>query len=159
MLIRFSHPSWQVTVNDRKFSTPVLLPESLDKLKEITTYISGVLKRPVYADLPEKQFRSYYKKLLVDHIKTRDVNKVIISYTGRFLNFIDLCIIHLFGSGYQTEDIDISNPSTFLCVLGDVVLGPDGIPVKDHKYVFSPEVVQRKVRMHLISLYRPKYFF
>ena len=63
------------------------------------------------------------------------------------------------ASGYQTEDIEISDTSTFLCVLGDVVLGPDGLPVKDHKYVFSPEVVQRKVMMHIFILQRFNYFF
>jgi hypothetical protein len=72
-------------VHDRKFTSKILLPDNLDKLKEITTYISGVLKRPVYADLPEKQFKEYYKKQLVDHIHSRDVNKVIVSYTGRLI--------------------------------------------------------------------------
>ena len=62
------------------------------------------------------------------------------------------------GSGYQTEDIDISDTSTFLCVLGDVVLGPDGIPVRDHKYVFSPEVVQRKVMINLYISAKSKSF-
>ena len=51
---RFSHPSWLVTVFDREYTTSILLPDNLDRLREITTYISGVLKRPVYADLPEK---------------------------------------------------------------------------------------------------------
>jgi hypothetical protein len=72
-------------VHDRKFTSKILLPDNLDKLKEITTYISGVLKRPVYADLPEKQFKEYYKKQLVDHIHSRDDNKVIVSYTGRLI--------------------------------------------------------------------------
>lgn len=72
-------------MHDRKFTSKILLPDNLDKLKEITTYISGVLKRPVYADLPEKQFKEYYKKQLVDHIHSRDVNKVIVSYTGRLI--------------------------------------------------------------------------
>ena len=56
--------------------------------------------------------------------------------------------------GYQTEDVKITDPSTFLCVLGDVVLGPDGLPVEDHKYVFSPEVVQKKVNksQHIMEL-------
>ena len=70
-----------MTVYDRKYETKVLLPDNL-KLKEMTTYISGVLKRPVYADMPEKQFRKYFKQQLRDHIKMRDVNKIIISYTG-----------------------------------------------------------------------------
>ena len=48
--------------------------------------------------------------------------------------------------GYQSEDIIVSDPSTFLCVLGNVVLDENGLPVQEHKYVFSPEVVQRKVR-------------
>ena len=71
-----------MTICDRKFQTDILLPDNLDKLKEISTYISGVLKRPVYADLPEKKFKEYYKKQLVEHINCKDVNKVIISYTG-----------------------------------------------------------------------------
>ena len=83
LIFRFSHPSWQVTVYDRKFTTNILLPDNLDKLKEITTHISGVLKRPVYADLPEKQFKEYFKAQLVEHIRSRDINKVIISYTGK----------------------------------------------------------------------------
>ena len=87
-LFRFSHPSWEVTVYDRKYETKVLLPDNL-KLKEITTYISGVLKRPVYADMPEKQFRKYFKQQLRAQIKTRDINKVI-SYTGIKTH---LCII------------------------------------------------------------------
>ena len=45
----------------------------------------------------------------------------------------------------QEEDLDIADPSSFLCVLGNIVLDQDGLPVHDHKYVFSPEVVQRKV--------------
>ena len=95
-LLRFSHPSWQVTVYDRKKTTNVLLPDSLDKLKDISTYISGVLKRPVYADLPEKQFRTYFKKQLVDHINSRDTTKVIISYTGAyFIVFKVEIILHL----------------------------------------------------------------
>ena len=57
---------------------------------------------------------------------------------GDFLNFLSL--------GYQTEDIDVLDPHTFLCVLGTVVMDENGLPVQDHKYVFSPEVVQRKVR-------------
>ena len=57
---------------------------------------------------------------------------------GDFLNFLSL--------GYQTEDIDVLDPHTFLCVLGNVVMDENGLPVQDHKYVFSPEVVQRKVR-------------
>lgn len=81
-LLRFSHPSWQVTVFDRTKTTQVLLPDNLDKLKEITTYISGVLKRPVYADLPDKLFRVWYSKQLVEHIHSKDLNKVIVSYTG-----------------------------------------------------------------------------
>ena len=72
---------------DRDNTTQVLLPDNLDKLKDITTHISGVLKRPVYADIPEKLFRA--------------------------------------------------------CT---VVMDENGLPVQDHKYVFSPEVVQRKVR-------------
>ena len=79
---RFSHPSWQVTVFDRKKTTKVLLPDNLDKLKDITTYLSGVLKRPVYADLPDKMFRNWFQKQLVEHINSRDINKVIVSYTG-----------------------------------------------------------------------------
>ena len=79
---RFSHPSWQVTVEDRKRSSKVLLPDNLDRLKEINTYISGVLKRPVYADIPDKQFKAYFQKQLVEHIQGKDINKVIISYTG-----------------------------------------------------------------------------
>ena len=88
-LFRFSLPSWEATVYDRKYETKVLLPDNL-KLKEITTYISGVLKRPVYADMPKKQFRKCFKQQLLAHIKTRDINKVIISYTGIKTN---LCII------------------------------------------------------------------
>ena len=71
-----------MTVFDRKKTTQVLLPDNLDKLKDISTHISGVLKRPVYADLPEKMFRTWFKKQLVEHISSRDVTKVIVSYTG-----------------------------------------------------------------------------
>ena len=78
----FSHPSWEVNVEDRKRSSKVLLPDNLDRLKEINTYISGVLKRPVYADIPDKQFKAYFQKQLVEHIQGKDINKVIISYTG-----------------------------------------------------------------------------
>ena len=46
---------------------------------------------------------------------------------------------------YQEEDIDIEDSSSFLCVLGHTVLNQDGISVQDHHYVFSPEVVQKKV--------------
>ena len=82
-------------MHDRKFASKILLPDNLDKLKEITTYISGVLKRPVYADLPEKQFKQYYKKQLVDHIHSRDINKVIVSYTGRLdIELGQYCLIH-----------------------------------------------------------------
>lgn len=62
--------------------TQVLLPDNLDKLRDITTHISGVLKRPVYADLPEKLFRTWYNKHIVEFIQSRDVSKVIVSYTG-----------------------------------------------------------------------------
>ena len=48
--------------------------------------------------------------------------------------------------GYQEDDIRTGDASTFLCVLGHLVLDQDGLEVKEHKYVFSPEVVQRKVR-------------
>ena len=47
--------------------------------------------------------------------------------------------------GYQEEDVDASDSASFLCVLGSTVLDKDGLPVTEHKYVFSPEVVQRKV--------------
>ena len=67
---------------DRDNTTQVLLPDNLDKLKDITTHISGVLKRPVYADIPEKLFRAWYSKQLVEHIHSKDLNKVIVSYTG-----------------------------------------------------------------------------
>ena len=70
---------------DRQQTTSILLPDNLDRLREITNYISGVLKRPVYADLPEKQFREYYKRQLVEHISSKDTNKVIVSYTGKYL--------------------------------------------------------------------------
>lgn len=50
-------------------------------------------------------------------------------------------------TGYQEEDIDISNPGSFLCVLENYVLDQDGVPVQDHHYVFSPEVVQKKVSL------------
>ena len=86
---------------DRKYTTNILLPDSLDKLKEITTYISGVLKRPVYADLPEKQFRDYYKKQLVDHITSRDITKVIISYTGSAFLYVKLPSLVLLDSLLQ----------------------------------------------------------
>ena len=59
-----------MTVFDRTRTTQVLLPDNLDKLKEITTYISGVLNRPVYTDLPDKLFRVSYSKQLVEHIGT-----------------------------------------------------------------------------------------
>ena len=39
----------------------------------------------------------------------------------------------------------IDDPTSFLCVLGNVVIDQNGFPIVDHKYVFSPEVVQRKV--------------
>ena len=56
---RFSHPSWQVTVYHRKTTTQILLPDNLDKLKEVNSYISGVLKKPVFTDLPDKKFRTW----------------------------------------------------------------------------------------------------
>ena len=86
--LRFSYPSWQVTVEERKRKTQVLLPDTLDQLKEITTYISGVLKRAVFADIPEKLFKLYFKRKLVEHIRDKDINKVIVSYTGRFGHFL-----------------------------------------------------------------------
>lgn len=65
----------------------------MDKIKDINNYISGVLKRPVYADLPNNQFRTYYRKQLVDHIKTKDTNKVIVSYTGTLVLFFKCLIV------------------------------------------------------------------
>ena len=54
--------------------------------------------------------------------------------------------------GYQSEDIIVSDPGTFLCVLGNIVIDENGLPVQEHKYVFSPEVVQRKVRYGCINI-------
>ena len=82
IFFRFNYPSWQVTVSDRKNLIQGLLPDNLDRLKDINNYISGVLKRPVYADLPDKQFIAYFRKQLKEHIHTRDITKVIVSYTG-----------------------------------------------------------------------------
>ena len=83
VILRFSYPSWQVSVSDRKNLTQVLLPDNLDRLKDINNYISGVLKRPVYAELPDKQFIGYFRNLLKEHIHTYDITKVIVSYTGK----------------------------------------------------------------------------
>ena len=47
--------------------------------------------------------------------------------------------------GYQEDDIRTDDTGTFQCVLGNLVLDQDGLPIEDHKYVFSPEVVQRRV--------------
>ena len=47
--------------------------------------------------------------------------------------------------GYQQEDIDSQDPCFFLCVLGHIVLNQDRLSVDDHHYVFSPEVVQKKI--------------
>ena len=58
-----------------------------------------------------------------------------------------------FLKGYQEEDIDILDPKSFLCVLGNLVLDENGIPVEEHKYVFSPEVVQRKVKFDKLSVF------
>ena len=143
---RFSHPSWQVTVEDRKRRSKVLLPDNLDGLKEINTYISGVLKRPVYANIPDKQFKPTSRSSLLStsraktSIKSSSATLVFSLQLGKSIpiSFIIL--------GYQEDDIDISNPSSFLCVLGNTVLNQDGVPVLDHQYVFSPEVVQKKVK-------------
>ena len=59
----------------------------------------------------------------------------------------------LLFKGYQEEDIDILDPKSFLCVLGNLVLDENGIPVEEHKYVFSPEVVQRKVKLYRLSVF------
>ena len=56
--------------------------------------------------------------------------------------------------GYQEEDLDIQDPSSFLCILGHTVLNQDEISVEDHNYVFSPEVVEKKAQLKLCKFRR-----
>ena len=69
------------------------------------------------------------------------------------LNYLDISISQFYRfKAFKRRTFDICDPKTFLCVLGNLVLDDNGIPVEDHKYVFSPEVVQRKVKFNIFSL-------
>ena len=41
--------------------------------------------------------------------------------------------------GYQEDDIDPNDPSTFRLVIGHQVLDENGVEKLDHKYVFAPD--------------------
>ena len=80
--IRFSFPSWQLLIHDRKQTSYVLVPEYIEKCKEFTNHISSVLKRSFFATIPDKQFKEYFRSQLINHINTKDVKRLIVSYTG-----------------------------------------------------------------------------
>ena len=80
---RFSFPSWQLEVKDRKKVSFVLIPEYMEKNKEITNHISSVLKRSFFLSIPDKKFREYFRAQLIHHINTKDIKRLIISYTGK----------------------------------------------------------------------------
>ena len=79
---RFSFPSWQMEVHDRKNISFVLVPDYMDKGKEITNHISSVIKRSLFSTIPDKKFKEYFRTQLMNHIKTKDVKRLIVSYTG-----------------------------------------------------------------------------
>ena len=79
---RFSFPSWQLEVQERTNSSLVLVPDYMEKGKEITTYISSIIKRSLFSTIPNKKFKDYFKAQLIHHIDTRDVKRLIVSYTG-----------------------------------------------------------------------------
>ena len=59
------------------------MPENLDKNKDITSHISTVLKRSFYCTIAPKQFKEYYKSEIIHHIQTKDLQQMIVSYTGK----------------------------------------------------------------------------
>ena len=85
---RFSFPSWQLEVQERTNSSLVLVPDYMEKGKEITTYISSIIKRSLFSTIPNKKFKDYFKAQLIHHIDTRDVKRLIVSYTGASFSFL-----------------------------------------------------------------------
>ena len=79
---RFTYPSWQLEVHDREYRSMVLMPEGVDRLKTILTTLSEVLKRGFYSSIPDKKFIDYYQLQIIEHLTTKDINRVIVSYTG-----------------------------------------------------------------------------
>ena len=69
-------------VHDRKNISFVLVPDYMDKGKEITNHISSVIKRSLFSTIPDKKFKEYFRTQLMNHIKTKDVKRLIVSYTG-----------------------------------------------------------------------------
>ena len=85
---RFSFPSWQLEVQERMNSSLVLVPDYMEKGKEITSYISSIIKRSLFSTIPNKKFKDYFKAQLIHHIDTRDVKRLIVSYTGALFSFL-----------------------------------------------------------------------
>ena len=85
---RFSFPSWQLEVQDRKKTSFVLVPEYIERSKEVTNHISTVLKRSFFSTIPDKKFKDYFRTQLINHINTKDVKRLIVSYTGIVLYYV-----------------------------------------------------------------------
>ena len=79
---RFSFPSWQLEVHERGNTNLVLVPDYMEKGKEITSYISSIIKRSLFSTIPNNKFKEYFKAQLITHIATKDVKRLIVSYTG-----------------------------------------------------------------------------
>lgn len=105
---RFSFPSWQLEVRDRKKVSFVLVPEYMEKSKEITNHISSVLKRSFFLSIPDKKFREYFRAQLINHINTKDVKRLIISYTGKGNLFTNFTIIN-----YEIRESPIKHITKF----------------------------------------------
>ena len=117
---RFSFPSWQLEVQERTNSSLVLVPDYMEKGKEITTYISSIIKRSLFSTIPNKKFKDYFKALSQSTRCGALLHKIIFP-------------------GYQEDDIVPEDPTPTSYQLSHKGLYENSEEKVNHKYVFTPE--------------------
>ena len=49
----------------------------MEKGKEITSYISSIIKQSLFSTIPNKKFKDNFQAQLIHHIDTKDVKRLI----------------------------------------------------------------------------------